>query len=187
MRYFFLSSFLFSCSFYLIFTNPCSILLIVHIIAGCNITNRKGKKIYCVWETLQAGSLISDSVDGESDSSQQAWSSACTRREKKSWKEELLPETSTELMSHIFKVDGGRIICESCGDERGVNIERPCPFHLIPGMHHHFCVCIIELSFVQHKISQQFVDFLLFHSDRYILSPFPSSTIRTAPAAAGMY
>ena len=30
--------------FYLIFTNPCSILLIVHIIAGCNITNRKGKK-----------------------------------------------------------------------------------------------------------------------------------------------
>ena len=46
-------------------------------------------------------------------------------------------------------------------------------------------LCVIEFPFFdQHKISQQFIDFLLFHSDRYILFVFPSSTIRTAPAAA---
>ena len=38
------------------------------------------------------------------------------------------------------------------------------------------------------KLSQQFIDFLLFHSYRYILFVFRSSTIRTAPtaSAAGM-
>ena len=40
------------------------------------------------------------------------------------------------------------------------------------------------LFFDQHKISQHFIDFILFHSDRYILFDFPSSAQRIAPAAA---